>query len=71
MEELAKELSALMDEIEQEFKDTGKPVVYNADLFDEEQEQDPRLWTIGNLRIVVSALAPELLDKRFHAEEEN
>jgi len=69
MEELAQELSALMDEIEKEFKDTGIAVGYNAELPDE--EQDPRLVRIGNLITVVSTLAPELLDKRFHTKEEN
>ena len=68
MEELARELSALMDEIEREYKDTGKSVGYNADLPDE--EQDPRLVRIGNLITIVSTLAPELLDKRFHTKED-
>lgn len=63
MEELAKELTALMNEIEQEYKETGIAIGYDADAPDD--DQDPRMVRIGNLISIIEALAPDLLDPRL------
>jgi|APGre2960657404_1045060.scaffolds.fasta_scaffold431967_2 hypothetical protein len=63
MEQLAQELTALMNEIEQEYKETGIAIGYDEDLPDE--DQDPRMVRIGNLISIIEALAPDLLDPRL------
>lgn len=68
MEQLAQELTALMNEIEAEYKETGIAVGYDADAPDE--EQDPRMVRIGNLITLISTLAPELLDPRLKYADE-
>jgi hypothetical protein len=59
MEQLAQELTALMNEIEQEYKETGIAIGYDEDLPDE--DQDPRMVRIGNLISIIEALAPDLI----------
>jgi len=51
MEQLAQELTALMNEIEQEYKETGIAIGYDEDLPDE--DQDPRMVRIGNLISII------------------
>jgi len=68
MEQLAQELTALMNEIEAEYNDTGIAVGYDPELPDE--EQDPRLVRIGNLITLISTLAPDLLDPRLKYADE-
>ncbi len=63
MEQLAQELTALMNEIEHEYKETGIAIGYDEDLPDE--DQDPRMVRIGNLISIIEALAPDLLDPRL------
>lgn len=68
MEQLSQELTALMNEIEAEYNDTGIAVGYYPELPDE--EQDPRLVRIANLITLISTLAPDLLDPRLKYADE-
>lgn len=55
LEEMAKECSALMDEIEAEgFHGSN-----------EDEDPDPRMTRIGEIATLLQSFAPELLDPRF------
>ena len=64
MEQLAQELTALMNEIEAEYNDTGIAVGYDPEIPDE--QQDPRLVRIASLMTFIATLAPDLLDPRIN-----